>query len=284
MSETSAAATYAIREDVPAHVPAALVYDYDVFQPGPPGTDIFEELFKLKGRAPPIFWTPFNGGHWYVTDAALAEQVLADNVHFSSQVLLLPREANPPPGQGFAPIHLDPPEHGLYRRIMQMALGRKFVVDALPGIRAFAIELIEWLKPRGRCDFIAEFGYELPTQVFLSLVNLPEKYATPLKARVHGLHDVTSDKAALFVEINEILVPFVRAAADRRARHDRGQFRLHRRLSRRPSRAARLDPRQPGQDERHRRRTAAPFPGDDRRHRPALCRRRPGRASADQGG
>jgi len=207
---TATTATYAIREDVPAHVPHALVFDYDVFQPGPPGADIFEELYKLKHRAPPIFWTPYNGGHWYVTDAALAEQVLADQVNFSSQVLLLPREANPPPGQGFAPIHLDPPEHGLYRRIMQMALGRKFVVDALPGIRAFAIDLIEGLKPKGRCDFIAEFGYELPTQVFLSLVNLPEKYAAPLKARVHGLHDVTTDKAPLFVEINEILVPFVR--------------------------------------------------------------------------
>jgi cytochrome P450 len=210
MSGTSATATYAIREDVPEQVPAELVYAYDVFQPGPPGSDIFEELFKLKDRAPPIFWTPYNGGHWYVTDSALAEQVLSDNVHFSSQVLMLPREANPPPGRGFAPIHLDPPEHGLYRRIMQMALGRKFVVDALPGIRAFAIGLIEALKPKGRCDFIADFGYELPTQVFLSLVDLPERYATPLKARVHGLHDVTSDKAQLFVEINEILVPFVR--------------------------------------------------------------------------
>src|SRR4051794_33752882 len=68
---TATTATYAIREDVPAHVPHALVFDYDVFQPGPPGTDIFEELYKLKDRAPPVFWTPYNGGHWYVTDAAL---------------------------------------------------------------------------------------------------------------------------------------------------------------------------------------------------------------------
>ena len=57
--------------EVPAHVPAELVYHYDVYAPGPPGSDFFEELFKLKQRAPPAFWTPYNGGHWYTTDAKL---------------------------------------------------------------------------------------------------------------------------------------------------------------------------------------------------------------------
>ena len=39
MSGTAATATYAIREDVPAHVPVGLVFDYDAFQPGPPGCE-----------------------------------------------------------------------------------------------------------------------------------------------------------------------------------------------------------------------------------------------------
>jgi cytochrome P450 len=200
---------YPVREDVPAHIPAALVYAYDVFEPGPPGADIFEELHKLKDRAPPIFWTPYNGGHWYTPDGTLARQVLSDNIHFSSQMLMLPAENNPPKGQGFTPIHLDPPEHGLYRRLLQMALSRKTVVDMMPHMRSFTVDLIERLKPEGRCDFIAEVAYALPTQVFMYLVDLPDSYRDGLTWRVAALHDVASDKAQLFAEIGELLRPFV---------------------------------------------------------------------------
>jgi hypothetical protein len=63
--------------EVPKHVPAELLFDYDVYEPGPPGSDFFVELYKLKKRAPPIFWTRNNEGHWYVTDAKLLDQVLA---------------------------------------------------------------------------------------------------------------------------------------------------------------------------------------------------------------
>jgi cytochrome P450 len=203
------APVYAMSPEVPAHVPEALVYDYDVFRPGAPGTDFFEEQFKLKAVAPPVFWTPYNGGHWYTTDAALAEQVLRDNVHFSSEKLMLPRENNPPKGRGFSPIHLDPPEHGIYRSLMQHALSRQTVVDMMPGIRTTAIELIERLKPQGGCDFIEDFAFVLPTTVFLRLVNLPEQYHDGLKSRVTKLVDGASDKNKLFGEISDHLAPFV---------------------------------------------------------------------------
>ena len=200
---------YAMSPAVPEHVPEALIFDFDVFQPGPAGSDFFAEMFKLKTLAPPVFWTPYNGGHWYVTDAALAERVLHDNVNFSSQMLMLPAENNPPKGQGFTPIHLDPPEHGMYRRLLQMALSRRTVVDMMPHMRKFTVELIERLKPQGRCDFIADVAYALPTQVFMYLVDLPPKYQDGLTWRVAALHDVASDKAQLFAEIGELLKPFV---------------------------------------------------------------------------
>jgi len=200
---------YAMSPAVPDHVPEALIFDFDVFQPGPAGSDFFAEMFKLKTLAPPVFWTPYNGGHWYVTDAALAERVLHDNVNFSSQMLMLPRENNPAKGQGFSPIHLDPPEHGIYRALMQHALSRQTVVDMMPGIRTTAIGLIEALKPKGGCDFIADFAFQLPTTVFLRLVNLPQEYHAGLRSRVTKLVDAASDKNALFGEISDHLAPFV---------------------------------------------------------------------------
>ena len=90
--EMSAAPCYRMCREVPAHVPRELIHEYDVYRPGPTGSDFFEELFKLKSRAPPVFWTPYNGGHWYTTDSALTDQVLRDNIRFSSQTLLVPPE------------------------------------------------------------------------------------------------------------------------------------------------------------------------------------------------
>ncbi len=195
--------------DVPAHIPPEFVYDYDIHQPAPPGADVFEELYRLKHRAPPIFWTPRNGGHWYTPDGLLARQVMEDNVNFSSQSLMIPREFNPPKGQGFTPIHLDPPEHGIYRKLVQLALSRRTVVDMLPHMRTFTIDLIERLKPGGRCEFINQIAYALPTQVFLYLVDLPEKYHQDVRWRVFELHSIESDKAQLFRELQEVLLPFV---------------------------------------------------------------------------
>jgi cytochrome P450 len=198
---------------VPSHVPAELVLPYDVYQPGPIGSDFFEELFRLKTSAPPVFWTPYNGGHWYVTDAKLTEQVLRDTTHFSSQTLLVPRSNNPPLGRGFSPIHLDPPEHGTYRRLMQMGLSQKTVVDLMPGVRSLAIQIIERLKPQGGCDFIADFAFQLPITVFLRLVDLPPEYHADIRTRVRGIVDARSNKAQLFAEISDLLEPFVRDRA-----------------------------------------------------------------------
>jgi cytochrome P450 len=200
---------YAMAPAIPAHVPPDLVYDYDVFEPGPRGSDFFVELHALKQCAPPIFWTPYNGGHWYTTDSDLTERVLGDNAHFSNQVLQLPRENNPPPGQGFPPMFLDPPEHAGYRHLLLVALSRKAVAEQIPAIRRLAIELIETMKPRGTCDFITEFAFQLPVITFLRIADLPEKYHDGLRTRLRGIVDAHSDKALLFRELSEHLAPFV---------------------------------------------------------------------------
>jgi cytochrome P450 len=204
---------YRMCREIPAHIPPELIFEYDVYRPGPPGSDYFEELYKLKAQAPPVFWTPYNGGHWFTTDSALTNQVLHDNIRFSSQTLLVPPENNPPLGRGFSPIHLDPPEHAVYRKLMQRALSNKTVTDMMPGIRAAAIELIETLKPRRSCDFVADFAFQLPTAVFLRLVDLPESYHAGVKSRVTGIVDAGSDKGRLFAEIADHLAPFVQERA-----------------------------------------------------------------------
>lgn len=202
-------ATYTINKIIPDHVPPELVYNYDIYVPGPPGSDFFAEFYKLKHAAPPIFWTPYNEGHWYITDAKLAHQVLKDSVNFSSNMLVVPKSNNPP-GQGFTPIHLDPPEHTKYRHHLSVALSRKGVAELAPGVRQLAIELIEGLKPKGQCDFMADFAFQMPIIVFLRLVDLPEHHRLELLEQVAKIIRPGSNKSDIIRGLAEYLAPIVK--------------------------------------------------------------------------
>ncbi len=59
---------------IPAHVPAHLVYDFDLFAAIPPGVDAQEHWLRLRREAPDVFWTPRYGGNWVATRA---EDILA---------------------------------------------------------------------------------------------------------------------------------------------------------------------------------------------------------------
>jgi cytochrome P450 len=201
-------ANYPMNMEVPAHVPPELVFDYDVYDPGPPDSDYHAELYKLKHRAPPVFWTRHNGGHWYITDARLVDAVLRDPEHFSSRLLVVPRSNNPE--KGLIPIFLDPPEHSNYRRHLSLALSRKSVAELVPGVRSLAIDLIEDLQPKGGCEFMADFAFKLPIIVFLRLVDLPEEHRETLLSEVAKIIRPGSDKGELIAGLAAYLAPIIR--------------------------------------------------------------------------
>jgi cytochrome P450 len=199
---------YPINPDIPAQVPPDLVYDLDVYDFAAPEADFFAALHQLKQAAPPIFWTRHNGGHWFVNDAELARKVGRAPEYFSSQALVVPKQNNPP-GRGFNPIHLDPPEHTKYRQHLSVALSRKAVADISPGVRQLAIELIEELAPKGRCEFVEDFAYKLPIIVFLRLVDLPEEHRLGLLEQVAKIIRPGSDKGELVRGLSAYLAPVV---------------------------------------------------------------------------
>lgn len=200
---------YAMNMTVPDHVPAELVFDYDVYAPGPAGSDFFAELYRLKHAAPPIFWTRHNEGHWYVNDAKLVARVLKDSDNFSSRALVVPKSNNPT-GEGFTPIHLDPPEHTKYRHHLSVALSRKGVAELAPGVRQLAIDLIEGLKDKGACEFMADFAFQLPIIVFLRLVDLPESHRLGLLEEVAKIIRPGSNKADVIRGLAAYLAPIIK--------------------------------------------------------------------------
>ena len=165
----------------PAHVPEALVVDFDFYNLPGADEDIQLAYRAFQQTCPDIFWTSANGGHWVATRAEDIEAIQRDHVHFSHRRIVLPRMPDEVPAQ--IPLELDPPEHAFFRRPLTAALLPR-VVNALEDkVRATAIAAIERFRMRGECDFIEDFAKVLPIEVFLDLVDLPRgdrDYLLPL--------------------------------------------------------------------------------------------------------
>jgi len=152
----------------PAHVPEDLVIDFDFMRPGPVGGDPFLAWRELHAL-PPLVWTPRRGGHWIVTRGADIPLILADHERFSSRKVFIGLDGRP---RG-VPLEYDPPEHTPLRKLIMPAFFPNAIKQWTVEAEKLAIELIEGLKPRGGCEFMADFAYQLPMIIFLKIVNLP---------------------------------------------------------------------------------------------------------------
>jgi len=71
------------------------------------------------------------------------------------------------------PINYDPPEHVLYRRLLDPIFGPKEMKKLEPEITRRANEFIDAFIERGGCDYAEEYAVPLPCSVFLELLGLP---------------------------------------------------------------------------------------------------------------
>jgi cytochrome P450 len=157
---------------VPAHVPAELVFDFDIYNPPGAEADFHLALKRLhEENYPDIFWSTANGGHWIAIRGEDIYKIFADYPHFSSHNLTVPISSAPP--FPLYPIFADPPEHGLYRALLNPSFSPKAVAGLEARARTLAIKLLEEIKPRGRCDFVVDFAQHLPIEVFMSIVDVP---------------------------------------------------------------------------------------------------------------
>jgi len=188
----------------PAHVPAELVVDFDVYLPMNGGDHSYHDPYLRLHEAgvPPIFWSPHNGGQWVVTRRDLMYRIFADHENFSSEKLVAPANLVPDAFKQY-PIQLNPPEHGRYRSLFSSAFILPAVRAREEEVRGLARGLAEALAPAGRCEFVADFAQHLPMKVFMGMVDLPEDDRLALIAMadtIVGPH--SGDKQAAFAAIN----------------------------------------------------------------------------------
>lgn len=197
----------------PAHIPDSLVYDFDMFSDPALLRAPHARVADLLKNAPPIFWTPRNGGRWILLSHAANFDAARDVETFSSE--LMPQSfvqemlAQMPAGspripQPF-PINLDPPLHGKYRLPLQRAFSPKTVEAMKTDIRNLAVRLIEQVSTQGHCEFMHSIAEPLPVTVFLKMFGLPEEqlaeYRALMKQLMSSLNSTSGQTLPYLIQI-----------------------------------------------------------------------------------
>ena len=201
--------------------PEHLRTDFDVYDPGLGGTtDLFNaEIAKLAAQGPVVF-SSAHGGHWIVTGYDEVHAVLRDPATFSSYPNNL---VNAGDGK-FIPLELDPPEHTAYRHALQPLFSPTRMKVLEPRIRAMVNRLIDGFATRGSAEFISEFAHELPTSVFLQLMDWPladaPMFTEMTDITLQGKPGATEEESAAARQqaAQQMFGYFAGVLADRRAR------------------------------------------------------------------
>ena len=164
----------------PAHVPEKAIWDFDYFRDAGLFSDPHQRILELTEDAPPLFWTPHNGGHWMAIGYEEAFHVLREPETFSS--VLMPPELTGETNAAFlpngeripsmTPIMMDPPEHTKLRAPLQKTFSPKAAMALRNEIEALAISLVDAVKPLGHADFVAAVTEPLPVRIFLKMMGL----------------------------------------------------------------------------------------------------------------
>ena len=151
-------------------IPETLVADVDIFNLDGVQDDVQLAWRRLQQAYPDIFWTPKNGGHWIATRAADIRHIQSEHQSFSNGQTFIPATQLP---SKLIPLNLDPPEHGPFRAVFAPAFTSSGLDALEQQARTIAIDLIEFLRPKGQCEFVRDFAEKLPIIVFLKMMDLP---------------------------------------------------------------------------------------------------------------
>ena len=179
---------------VPPHIPAHLVFDFDIYADPRIGEDVQGTYAAALADAPDIFWTRLNGGHWIVKSFDAISQVVLDPEHFSVREMQIPRVENPP---FFIPLSLDPPENLPYRRAMMPMFGPAAIKALEPRIREWAVELVDAVAANGACDFQADLAKLFPVSVFMELMGMDLSRLHDFRALAEAFFSAQNDEAEL---------------------------------------------------------------------------------------
>ncbi|MEP2989985.1 MAG: cytochrome P450 [Parasphingorhabdus sp.] len=185
------------------------VHSFDIYQEPAIKVDVHDAFLNLKETAPPLFWTPANGGHWIVTDGDLMIELLRQPNIFSNQNFSIPHQPNVPKT---IPLSLDPPEHRPYRQLLRPFFEKKAIAPLNARIQEWADRLIGAVKDNGECEFIETVGSRFPVSVFMEMLGLSMDRFDEFRALVSRNFEVAGTEEAMEAQmaIVAVLAEFVK--------------------------------------------------------------------------
>jgi cytochrome P450 len=126
-------------------------------------------------------WSTSQGGYWVLTTAEDILEAFQHPEWFSSQPKGASEDLSPSRAAGgsraLIPVHLDPPEHGKYRRVLAPRFSPGAMRDIRASVEQVCEEMIDVIAGQGHCELFEEFARRFPTIVFLNLMGLPTEHA-----------------------------------------------------------------------------------------------------------
>jgi cytochrome P450 len=194
----------------------------------------------------PVLRSEEAGGFWILTRYEDVEWAARNPEIFSSAQVGIPHRDVFPVKQ--IPIQLDGDEHRKWRQTLSDLFNPGVVNHFEPQIRQAAVDAIEPIVEKGRCEFITEFATSLPAETFLINFGIGREYLQPLLAhktwlRREGIPNARTDEE--LHAANRPLWQFFSDAIDRRrAEGTEGRMDVFSRLV-----ESTYDGRKPTQDE-----------------------------------
>lgn len=184
---------------IPHHVPDSLVVDFDACNDIGMKENVFERLDTLRRTAPPIAWSPYNGGHWLAFREEDIQTILTSPEDFTTAHLsAASTERGGPP---MIPLGLEPPQHAPWRNVLVKYFGPAKIKQLEGLVRRRAEDLISPLVGKDRCEFVKEVAEPMPITIFMEMMGLPiERFAEfrDLALRIldpEGLYDPAEQEA-----------------------------------------------------------------------------------------
>ena len=221
-----ALADWQVDEAAPPHVPRERVVDVR-FAMGHTPNDLLDPYVATDAlRAPGVphlLYSPYpfgdkSKGTWTVAHYADIQRVYEDNAAFSTrgvaQFQLLAGETFPS-----IPLGIDPPEHGKYRRFLNVHFTPVALKRLEPQVRRMAVEMIDSFARTGEVDIAWDFGRVFPVRVFLDLMGLPfEMFEQFLAWEWEILH--SRDHARMGDAVRQVIAYLRTFIAEKQARPD----------------------------------------------------------------
>ncbi|MHA6667873.1 cytochrome P450 [Homoserinimonas sp. A447] len=186
-------------------------HDFDPVRADETFTSAHEEFHELRAKCP-VARSQEYGGFWAALGYDEVLSVITDIDHFTTS------KQNAIPKFTFTgvrpPLHLDPPEHNEYRRVINKAFTPPRMRALEESVRSSAAALLDPLMGAGWVDVCMQYAHRFPAYVFADFFNLDVETSELIKS-VTGTyvdaiqildHDVVKSLSAKLYEIAQTII------------------------------------------------------------------------------